>query len=513
MKKLIFALFIAITVLISASAQIPERIKTRLDDLTAKVDKLTDASEIEKKITNFTSSAPNDSMKKNALDYIFKKSKSKTVKRIAAKLSNSKISENAKQANKSSIILLKNATIIDAISDTGKKGNILIKDEKIQDIDYTSSKPTPKDAKVYNLRGKYIIPGLIDAHVHITHGTYKKAQENVHTALKNGVTGVRDMGGDGRMLTLLKKNTQIGEEMGADIFFSTIIAGPEFFVNDRRPQSVAKGAKAGEVSWQRAITHDTDLRQVVAEAKGLGATAIKVYLNVDKDLFKKVADEAKRQGLKVWAHAAVPPTKPLDITNGGAKVMSHAGAMLQYLFVEGDLKGRHSFKNREEALAWRNKVESVKWDKNTPEVIEFFEAMKRNNSILDATLFLYYNRGEDNKKMSKKEMSNIDAFRAVKIANDMGVKICAGSDGMISRDGTINLHKEIELLTIAGLSNIDAIRAATIINAEVVGETKNIGSIERGKLANLVVLNANPLDDITNTKNIKFVVKRGKVVD
>ncbi|MBT2162858.1 amidohydrolase family protein [Zobellia barbeyronii] len=420
----------------------------------------------------------------------------------------------SQEADKASptYVVLKNATIIDAVSDTGKTGSLLIKDDRIETVSYDGATTSPEGAIVYDLKGKYIIPGLIDAHVHITHGTLKEAQNQLNTALKSGVTGVRDMGGDGRMLTLLKKNMKIGEDIGSDVFFSTIIAGPEFFASDPRPQEVAKGAKAGEVSWQKAITDTTDLRQAVAEAKGLGATAIKVYLNVDKNLFKKVATEAKRQNLKVWAHGVVPPTKPLDITNGGADVMSHAGSLLQYQMAKGEIKGRHDFESREKAAEWKAKLDAIKWDKNTPEVIQLFDAMKNNNSILDATLFVYYYFKEDIKNMSDEALGQVDAFRAVTIAYEQGVKIGAGSDHMISEDGTINLHTEIKLLTAAGLSNIDAIRAATIVNAEGLGQEKNIGTIEKGKIANLVILNTDPLENISNTQDIKYVFKRGVVV-
>ncbi|MDW3209447.1 MAG: amidohydrolase family protein [Reichenbachiella sp.] len=410
-------------------------------------------------------------------------------------------------------VVLKNATIIDAVSDTGKKGSILIKDEKIETVDYNNTLTTPKGATTYDLEGKYIIPGLIDAHVHITHGTLKEAQAHLNTALKKGITGVRDMGGDGRMLTLLQKNMKIGEDIGPDVFFSTIIAGPEFFEQDPRPQQVAKGAIAGEVSWLRAITDESDLRQIVAEAKGIGATAIKVYLNVDKDLFKQVSDEAKNQGLKVWSHAVVPPTKAIDITNGGSDVMSHAGHLVQYEFVKGDIRGRHSFESREEVKAYRKKLSDKKWDENTKEVKELFTAMKNNNSILDATLFIY------TFGLDPKVEDNVDStsyhlgMQTVKTAYKYQVKIGAGSDEMISEDGTINLHKELELLTIAGLSNIDALRAATIINAEGLGEEKNMGTIEAQKLANLVILNSNPLENISNTQDIKYVFKRGKVIE
>lgn len=487
-------------------AQIPEQIKEPLLALIKKADKSSDSAMITTQIEEFVSRAPSERSRKGALNFIKTKSKSETVKNIVDELLSKKIKpKNA--VPKVTYTLLKNAMIIDMLSNQAKKGSLLIKDDKIDKIVYKHNIKTPKDAEVVDLEGKYIIPGLIDGHVHITHGSFEDAKHHLKEAVLHGVTGVRDMGGDGRILTLLKRNTLIGEDIGSDVYFSTIIAGPEFFQHDKRPQSVAKGAIAGEVSWQRAITHKTDLRQVIAEVKGLGATAIKVYLNVDKVLFKKVADEAKRQGVKVWAHAAVPPTKAIDITNGGALAMSHAGDLVQYEFIKGDLKSRHEFKNREEALAYRKQLEAVEWTENSPEVKRLFTAMKNNNSILDATLHVYNRegRGDDLK----------NALKAVRVAHKYGVKIAAGSDNMLSeKDGktVVNIHGEMELLTQAGLSNYEALQAATVMNAEIVGESKNIGTLEAGKIANIVVLNANPLTKISNTQKIDFVIKRGKML-
>ncbi len=485
-------------------AQIPDQIKSKLTELVKKVAKESDKAVIKEQLNRFVSNAPNESSKKAALSFIKKESTSNTVKSVVDELMSSKI-----VTKNGDYKFLKNVGIINMISNELKKGNILIKNDKIQAIDYTKKRKAPESAKIFDLSGKYLIPGLIDAHVHITHGTFNDAKHHLHEAVKNGVTSVRDMGGDGRMLTLLKRNTLIGENIGADVYFSTIIAGPDFFINDKRPQSVALGAKAGEVSWQRAITNDTDLKQVISEVKGIGATAIKVYMNVEKNLFKKVADEAKRQGLKVWAHAVVPPTKAIDITNGGADVMSHAGDMIQYEFIKGDLKDRYGFKNREELITYRNQLKNVQWDENTLEVKRLFSSMKNNNSILDATLHVY-----DNERRSPDDLKN--ALKAVRIASKMGVKVGAGSDNMITEEkgapAVLNIHGEIELLTKAGLSNFEALQAATIINAEMLGEENNIGTIENGKIANLVILNANPLEDIRNTKKIDFVLKRGKIV-
>ena len=194
--------------------------------------------------------------------------------------------------------------------------------------------------------------------------------------------------------------------------------------------------------------------------------------------------------------------------------MSHADDMVQYELVKGELMDRHDFESREKAMAYRKMIDETKWTKDTPEVKELFNKMKANNSILDATLHVYTYGLEPDEEGKIDSTRYETAFKTTKTAYDMGVKIGAGSDDMIGEDGfTINIHNEIHLLVEAGLSNIDAIRAATIVNAEGLGEEKNIGSIEKGKLANMVILNSDPLVNISSTSDIKYVVKRGKVVE
>ena len=404
------------------------------------------------------------------------------------------------------------------ISDEGRIGNVLIKDDRIEKIDYTQREKVPETTIIYPLKGKYLIPGLIDNHVHITHGTLAEAREHLEKALKGGITGVRDI--DARMLSLLKRNNLIGEYLGPDVFYATIIAGSFFFENDPRPQQVAKGAKAGEVPWQRAISKETDFPKTIAEIVGIGATAIKIYARVDKELLNMVTQEAKKQGLKVWAHASIPPTRPSDVVEAKVDVVSHAGAFIGYELT-GDLRDRYQFKDRRKLAEYRKKVQTIPWDSETPEVKKLFEMMVANNTILDATLYVYYFGLNDPERLAYNKRNNVSnddsAFKAglksTKAAYEAGVKIGAGTDHMISTDGrTIHIHKEIELLVEAGLSNIDALRAATIINAEGLGEEKEIGSIEEGKIANLVILGRNPLEDIRGTRSIEGVIKRGKMI-
>ena len=403
----------------------------------------------------------------------------------------------------SSLIVLKNATILDMISDEAKNGTVIIKDDKILRIDYSETYEVPTNAVSYDLTGKFLMPGLIDNHVHITHGSLQQAQEQLEMALLNGITGVRDMGGDGRMLALLKRNMQIGENVGSDVYFSTIIAGTKFFVNDVRPAQVALGAEAGNVPWQWAIDENTNFEEIVLQSKGLGSNAIKIYTDVNKDLMNKVSKAAKKHGLKVWAHASIAPTRPSDVTAAGVDVMSHAGDFLQYELID-EVKDRYAFSTREASQEYRNKVDNTPFSRDDKKVKNLLKAMKKNNSYLDSTLWVY--RLRDNGEALKR------AQKATRMAYQAGVKISAGSDNMINRkNNEVNIHNEIELLVQAGLSNIDALRAATINNAIGLGESTKIGSLKEGKLANLIILNSDPLKKITNTRDLQYVVKRGKV--
>jgi imidazolonepropionase-like amidohydrolase len=400
-------------------------------------------------------------------------------------------------------VLLKDATIIDMVSDKGQLGDILIKGQQIYSIDYSGKGFSQEPSITYNLTGKYIIPGLIDNHVHITHGTYDDAKAQLNQALKNGVTGVRDMGGDGRMLVQLKRDMQLGESVGSDIYFSTLIAGKKFFDNDPRPGQVAKGAQAGNVPWQWAISDKTDYDNIVTQAKGSGATAIKIYTDVTPDQIDKVTKAANTQGLKVWAHAAVAPGRPSDIINSGVDVVSHAGDFIQYQLVD-EVKDRYAFKSSDEAKKYRSKTDNIHIETSNPKVRNLLDSMKNNNVILDATLWVY-NLKDDKSRLQY-------AQNVTKLAYENGVKIAAGSDNLSSKED-VNIHTELKLLTEAGLTNLDALKAATIINAEGIGELDLIGTVESGKIANLLVLNKNPLNNINNTRSIKYVIKRGQIHD
>ena len=226
---------------------------------------------------------------------------------------------------KSIFVLLKNAMIIDCELDWAQKGDILLSDQLIKDINYQDAIVAPKGTIIYDLSDHYIIPGLIDAHVHF--GTNPSGSDNFQDSkkrlkylLKNGITSVRDMAGDARFLGYLARSSALNEIAAPNIYYSALMAGPTFF-DDPRTHASAKGAIPGNCPWMKAVDAETDMKLAIAEAKGTSASGIKIYADLDAMLIQKIVAEAHQQNLKVWSHAAVFPAKPQAIVNAGVDVI------------------------------------------------------------------------------------------------------------------------------------------------------------------------------------------------
>ena len=401
-------------------------------------------------------------------------------------------------------LLLTHATVIDMVGAQPRSGmSLLIRDGKISAIYRDGAEPAPADATVRDLGGEFLIPGLIDAHVHNatepSRGDRRSVVEaRLKRALRGGVVAVRDMGGDARALADLARAAAAGDIESPEIRYSAIMAGPDFFT-DPRVLASSVGMSPGTAAWARALTDSTDLRQAVAEAKGSGATAIKMYADLGGPLAKRAAAEAKRQGLGVWAHLATFPAKPSEIVDAGVQVVSHA------LLVPFEVQTLPSWKDR------RRVDLSIAPD--DPKIQQLFALMKSKGTIFDPTLFVYRadSAAPDTSIAKRSERRAIDVVRA---AHAAGVTIAAGTDGMLrdSGSGLPNVHTELEMLVRAGLSPLEALTAATRTNAVVLGMSATHGTIEVGKAADLLVLAADPLSDIRNTQRISLVIRRGKTI-
>lgn len=351
----------------------------------------------------------------------------------------------------------------------------------------------PPGAKIVRLDGRYVIPGLVNSHVHLaTLPVPRRAQAYLRREFYSGIIAVRDMGGDARLLGELQREAALDEIAAPDIFYAALMAGPSFF-QDPRTRAASQGLEPGTAPWMRAVTAQTDLRLAVAEARGTGATAIKIYANLEAPLVRAITAEAHRQHLLVWAHAAVFPASPLEVAESGVDVMSHS-AYLAYQST-GHIPASYRARYAIDAASWHV-------DASTEQL---FQRMRDSGIVLDATVDLLFH---DPSPQWPAEL----VARVTREAYQRGVLISAGTDYAAdwSEPDSALLAEIARLVHDVGMKPADALRAATLTGARTLGAKASMGSIEPGKQANFVVLSSDPLKDIANLHNIVAVVKRGR---
>jgi len=410
-------------------------------------------------------------------------------------------------------LMLTHATVIDGTGAPARAGTtIVVEGRRITAVYPDGSKPVPAGVQVRDLSGRFVIPGLVDAHVHISdvEPDISHYQAFLRALLLGGVTDIRDMAGNARLLGYLAQQTANGTFDGPDIQYVALMAGPSFFAEDSRVQAAAPGELPGLAPWMRAVDARTDLPAAVAEAKGTGATAIKIYANLPAERVRAIVAEAHRQGLRAWTHATVFPAKPSDAIEAGADTISHS----PYLVWEAAAQVPEDY-----AVRARGDFAHVRPD--APAILALFDAMKRRGTILDATLLTFRDTARDRPgKVGAGIMPW--SYAVTRLAHERGVRVDAGTDGQGFPDAhgapdlaaMPDIHDEMALLVAnCGFTPIEAIHAATEVGAAATGQAETRGTLAPGMRADLVVLTADPSVDIRNTTKIAFVVKDGRVLE
>ena len=407
------------------------------------------------------------------------------------------------------ILVLTDVTVID-----GNGGRpvpnmtVVISGEHIADIFARGKKQLPAGATVMNLRGHYLIPGLIDSHYHFMLGLRSKETEDAfhRFALLGGITSVRDMAGDAIALADLAKAAADPTMQCPRVYFSALMAGPTHLMVDPRVDQISHGRARGEAPWARAITPDTDIAKAVSEAKATGATGIKIYTDLAPEIVTRITVEAHREGLKVWSHAAIYPGKPSDAVRAGVDVISHSNLII----AEGMEKVPQQYAGSYPLLDYNSAgVESKA-------ISDLLKLMLSKGTFLDPTLLVIsqLEKTEKGKIFQDPQQMAEWSYMFTLRAHIRRVPIVAGTDVQetpTTRDFP-NIHIEMELLVSkAGLTPLEAITAATRNGAQVLGISDSYGTIAPGKIADLVVLSADPSTDIRNTTKIVYVIKGGKV--
>ena len=299
--------------------------------------------------------------------------------------------------------IFRGATVIDGTGAAARDGMaIIVEDEVIAavvPVDELGAEVL-EGAEVVDASGWHAIPGLVEAHTHVaTMANRAQAEFILNRYLYGGITTARDMAGDVRSLMDLQRASLVKEIDAPDLLFSALMAGPDFFT-DPRTVSSAAGETPGAVTWMQAVTGDTDLVEAVTLARGTWATGIKTYAAIDGELLGAIAAEARRQGIPVWSHVHVGPARSLEVARAGVRAMSHvcdlgSAAIPDDVFREGQEGRRSGF---------------VDVDLNDPVIDSVFAAMRRNGTVLDATLRIVVQIGQ-------RRMAAIDTVGARRVAS------------------------------------------------------------------------------------------------
>jgi imidazolonepropionase-like amidohydrolase len=392
------------------------------------------------------------------------------------------------------LIILEGANLIDGTGSPPHNDSVVIlKDERILTVtDKGNYTRYPKDSEIVNLTGRFLIPGLFDMHAHVasvlSFSYNQTVSENTLKALlDNGVTTIRNPAGP------TKESVALRDAVAADQ-----IKGPQIFTAGRLINALPFPTQFVETM----ANTEAEVREEVKRQADAGVDYIKLYVGLYPNLVKAAIDEAHNQGIKVIGHLYL--TSWTDAANLGIDALTHGVPVNPFIlskdtreiFIEN---GRGPFDH----FLWLNLV-----DPNSTEINEMINALVKNKVPVDPTLTIY-------EAMLKDDLQNqylwSKVLQLTKILYDHGVTIMSGTDipnfGLIPG---VSLHHELELLVKAGINPLNVIKIATSNGAEALGILDDVGTIEAGKQADMIILNANPIRNIRNIEAIEGVIEDGQ---
>jgi imidazolonepropionase-like amidohydrolase len=410
--------------------------------------------------------------------------------------------------------ILVGPTLIDGTGDPPKSNSVIIingdrivavtNETEYYDQYYSLINNEITRVNVLNLTGKYVIPGLFDMHAHVA-GVRKNSynqdlsEKMLAMLLDYGVTTIRNPGGPTNQSVALKNNVSQGNIQGPTIFTAgTLLNGPQIpipFV-------------------ERQISSEEEAREEVRNQVAAGVDYIKLYVGLPSNLVKAAIDEAHIQGTKVIGHLYM--TSWTDAANFGIDALTHGVPVSPFLLSADDGKREKFYENGGgpfDHFLWLDLV-----DLNSTEVQEMINALVKNDIPVDPTLGIYEamlkDDGYDALSDPQDKLRWAKVLQLTKIMYDKGVRILSGSD--IPNFGLApgaSLHHELELLAEAGIKPLEVIKIATNNGAKALGIDQISGSIQPEKQADIIVLSANPVQNISNTKEIEAVMVDGKFAD
>ena len=392
------------------------------------------------------------------------------------------------------LVILEGASLIDGTGSPPRNDSVVVlKDERILTVTDKGSYTTyPKDSEIVNLTGRFLIPGLFDMHAHVAgvlDSSYNQtiSENTLEALLDNGITTIRNPGGPTKESVALRDAVAAGQ-----------IKGPQIFTAGR----LINGLPFPTRFVETIANTEAEVREEVKRQADAGVDYVKLYVGLYPNLVKTAIDEAHNQGIRVIGHLYL--TSWTDAANLGIDALTHGIPVSPFLLSEDKREifienSRGPFDH----FLWLNLV-----DLNSTKINEMINALVKNKVPVDPTLSIYEAMLKDDPQ-NQRLWSKV--LQLTKILYDHGVTIMSGTDipnfGLIPG---ISLHHELELLVKAGINPLNVIKIATSNGAEALGILDDVGTIEAGKQADMIILNANPIRNIRNIGAIEGVIEDGQ---
>jgi hypothetical protein len=447
-----------------------------------------------------------------------------------------------RESNTTGNVAIVNVNIIEVEDGTVLENRtIIIKDNYITEIGPSNKLKHQKQVRIINGKGKYIIPGLWDMHAHTSSETNTRGIV-YPLFIANGITSLRVMSADCfDPCWPLSMNITQSRKLQKDVKSGKLI-GPRTILGS----IYVNGARAGDSSTIKApatLEHGSQLVSLLLERD---VDFIKISDGIPRDAYFGIAKEAKRQNIPFAGHNPLD-LKTSEISDAGQKSIEHCcegNLFKECSTLEDELRKKYNelFLSENPKNAYDLVLEMVKtYDKTKCENI--FKKFVENKTWFVPTLFvedvgqsykanwrndprLKYVPENEQKQWAEDEtmINNFfgtpypeirqKRFEIVRSMQKAGVSILAGSDcGVYGAFYGSSLHDELELLVEAGLTELEALQSATIKPAQYAQLSDSLGTIKKGMLADFILLDANPLKNIINTRRIHSVVSNGQLFD
>ena len=419
-------------------------------------------------------------------------------------------------------LVFTHATVIDTLTGALQPDTfVIVTGDRIEQVGTKHHVKVPKDGKIIDATGKFLIPGLWDMHVHTFFDDRAESGRDITLPLfiANGITGVRDMGSNLDPVLQARKDIEEKRLLGPRM----IVAGPML----DGPKTTYKSAIA--------IATPEDGRRAVDMLKSRGVDFIKIQSYVPRNAYFAIVDECKKQNIVFVGH--VPDSiRGSEASNAGQKSLEHLiGIFEGSSTVEDDLltgpksPGRFldTYDATKEAAIIHLLAKNHTWqcptlywergqwlvdviDPNKDPDVKYVPVSWREKAWPKATKSIIKEMDTDPLPVREKFVQH--ELDIVKKLNQAGVPFLAGTDCPAGVDVLpgFSLHLELQRFIAAGFTPLEALQTATLRPAQFLDKLNDYGSVETGKVADLVLLDANPLDDIHNTQKIAGVVAGGR---